>query len=405
MRETISNGRRHRIIGALGIAQILGYGTSYYLPAILAQPIAADTGWPFAWVIGGLSLGLLVAGLASRQVGHTIERHGGRPVLAASALLLALGLAMLALAPNLPVYVAAWVLLGLGMAAGLYDAAFSTLARIFGAGARGAITTLTLWGGFASTVCWPLSAYLVETVGWRGAAGVYAAIQLAVVLPLYLFVLPGEERRDATVKPPETAAPIAGEVPAARRALTFAILAAVLTAGGTISALLSVHVIAILQAGGLTLAGAVAIGALIGPAQVAGRVVEMSFGGRHHPMWTLAAAVVLIAAGLVLLWLGLPLPALALISYGAGNGIWSIARGTVPLALFGPSGYAVMMGRLATPILVVQAVSPSVGAVLMDEVGASGTLGILALIALLNVAGVVALRLCSRSLPSATVAS
>ncbi len=389
--------RRHRIIAALGIAQILAYGASFYLPAILARPVAADTGWPFAWVIGGLSLGLLVAGLASRQVGRAIDRQGGRPVLAASALLLALGLLMLALAPTLPVFVAAWVVLGLGMAAGLYDAAFSTLARIFGAGARSAITTLTLWGGFASTVCWPLSAYLVETVGWRGTAAAYAAIELVLVLPLYLFVLPGEERREPAAKPSETAAPVAGEVPAARRALTFAILAAVLTAGGTISALLSVHVITILQAGGLSLAAAVGLGALIGPAQVGGRVVEMSLGGRHHPMWTLTAAVVLIAAGLALLWVGLPLPALALVSYGAGNGIWSIARGTVPLALFGPSGYAVLMGRLATPILVVQAVAPSVGAVLMDEVGATGTLAALGAIALLNVAGVVALWLCSRA--------
>ena len=389
--------RRHRIIAALGIAQILAYGASFYLPAILARPVAADTGWPFAWVIGGLSLGLLVAGLASRQVGRAIDRQGGRPVLAASALLLALGLLMLALAPTLPVFVAAWVVLGLGMAAGLYDAAFSTLARIFGAGARSAITTLTLWGGFASTVCWPLSAYLVETVGWRGTAAAYAAIELVLVLPLYLFVLPGEERREPTAKPSETAAPVAGEVPAARRALTFAILAAVLTAGGTISALLSVHVITILQAGGLSLAAAVGLGALIGPAQVGGRVVEMSLGGRHHPMWTLTAAVVLIAAGLVLLCLGLPLPALALVSYGAGNGIWSIARGTVPLALFGPSGYAVLMGRLATPILVVQAVAPSVGAVLMDEVGATGTLAVLSVLAILNVAGVLALWLCSRA--------
>ncbi len=389
--------RRHRIIAALGIAQILAYGASFYLPAILARPVAADTGWPFAWVIGGLSLGLLVAGLASRQVGRAIDRQGGRPVLAASALLLALGLLMLALAPTLPVFVAAWVVLGLGMAAGLYDAAFSTLARIFGAGARSAITTLTLWGGFASTVCWPLSAYLVETVGWRGTAAAYAAIELVLVLPLYLFMLPGEERREPTAKPSETAAPVAGEVPAARRALTFAILAAVLTAGGTISALLSVHVITILQAGGLSLAAAVGLGALIGPAQVGGRVVEMSLGGRHHPMWTLTAAVVLIAAGLVLLCLGLPLPALALVSYGAGNGIWSIARGTVPLALFGPSGYAVLMGRLATPILVVQAVAPSVGAVLMDEVGATGTLAVLSVLAILNVAGVLALWLCSRA--------
>ena len=153
------------IVPALGITQILAWGSSYYLPAVLAKPIADDTGWSLTWVIGALSLGLLMAGLASPFVGRQIHRHGGRPVLIASALLLAAGQLGLAVSPNLPVFIAAWLVTGLGMSAGLYDAAFSTLGRIYGQDARQHITTLTLFGGFASTVCWPLSAYLPAGAG------------------------------------------------------------------------------------------------------------------------------------------------------------------------------------------------------------------------------------------------
>src|SRR5579862_7766008 len=163
--------------------------------AVVAQPIADDTGWPLAWVVGGLSLGLLVAGLISPRVGRLIQHRGGRPVLAASAVLLAAGLGVLALAQTLPVYLAAWVVIGVGMGAGLYDPAFATLGRLYGEAARPAITTLTLFGGFASTVCWPLSAMFVERFGWRGASAAYAAIAVIVVLPLYLLGVPREEHR------------------------------------------------------------------------------------------------------------------------------------------------------------------------------------------------------------------
>ncbi len=182
------------IVPALGVTQIMAWGSSYYLPAVLAQPIAADTGWPLTWVVGGLSLGLLVAGLAAPFVGRQIHNYGGRPVLIASALLLAAGQLGLALSPNLPVFIAAWLVTGLGMSAGLYDAAFSTLGRLYGQGARQHITTLTLFGGFASTVCWPLSAFFLHELGWRGACVAYAAIQLLVCLTIYLFAIPREQR-------------------------------------------------------------------------------------------------------------------------------------------------------------------------------------------------------------------
>ncbi|MCE6950855.1 MFS transporter [Cereibacter sphaeroides] len=365
-----------RVAAALGVVQILAWGSSYYLMAVLAAPIAADTGWPLPWVVGSLSVGLLVAGLVSPVVGRTIARRGGRPVLVSGCLGIAAGLMTLALAPNLPVFVAGWMLMGAGMAAGLYDPAFATLGQIYGREARRAITLLTLWGGFASTVCWPLSALMLESFGWRGTAAAYAGLHMVVSVPLLLRAIPEAARPEARdpVPPPE----LAGEE---RRA--FRIMAAIQTLAGLAVTIVSVHLIVLLGARGLPLAAAVALGALIGPAQVGGRLVEMAGGTRHHPVWTLLAAASATAAGLVLLaasdW-----PALALILYGAGNGVYSIARGALPMALFGPERYPGVMGRLARPSLVAQAAAPLVGAGLIGLMGGDGTLGVLAGIAATN---------------------
>ncbi len=382
---------RHRATTVLGIGLVFAWGTTYYLLSILAKPIAADTGWPFSWIIGGLTLASLVAALVSVAVGRAIERHGGRPIFAYGTILHALGLGLLALAPNLALYFAAWAVLGIAMAATLYDAAFSTLGRLLGDTARPAIATVTLWGGFASTICWPVSAALVETVGWRGTCAAYAAFLIVVVLPLHVFGLPKEAQR--TIDAAKRSAEVG---PAPRRPLAILLLAGIVTAGSAISAAWAVHIIAILEAGGIGLAAAVALGALIGPAQVAGRIVEMAIGARLHPIWTLAASVALVGAGQVLLWSDMPMPAVALIAFGAGNGIFFIARGTVPLALFGPEGYAVLMGRLAAPAMVAQALAPPAAAVLFEATGAKGTMTALAALALVSLAAVAMLVLVSR---------
>ena len=170
--------------------QIFAWGSTYYLPAVIAQPVSADTGWSLEWVVAGLSLGTLAAGLISPYIGAAIDRSGGRDVLAFSACSIAGGLLTLAAAPNLILYVVGWLIIGVGMGAGLYDAAFATLGRLYGQGGRSAITMLTLFGGFASTICWPISALLLSEVGWRGACTAYAGVQLLVALPLYLYFLP-----------------------------------------------------------------------------------------------------------------------------------------------------------------------------------------------------------------------
>lgn len=273
------------------------------------------------------------------------------------------------------------------MGCGLYDPAFATLGRLYGAEARPAITTLTLWGGFASTVCWPLSAFLVEQVGWRHACLAYAGLHLVVTLPLVLGLIPkAPARKPAKGEEHHANGPL---TPRERRA--YRLMAGVLVLGGTVMTLVSVHLIALLQARGVALAAAVSYGALIGPAQVGARIVEMANKGRHHPLWTLTVAMALVVLGLSILAAGVPAVGLALVLYGAGNGIYSIARGTVPLALFGPVRYPVLVGRLARPGLIAQAVAPSLGAVALTYGGADAAYCLLAALALANLVLAIAL--------------
>jgi hypothetical protein len=391
------------IIAVLGFTQCLAWGSSYYLLAVLAKPIAAETGWPLTWVVGGVSLGLLVAGFASPGMGRAVERYGGRPVLAGGSVVLALGLLGLGISQRPISYFTAWAFLGLGMAVGLYDAAFAMLGRLYGADARRLITNLTLIGGFASTLAWPLSAFLVETWGWRGACVVYAAMHLALGLPMHLFLLPSEGRHPVAASQPAEDPRDAGqapgtEVPWPRRHYLVLVwmLAVNFTLQAVIATVMSVHLLTILQRLGLELGAAVALGTLVGPSQVGGRLLEVTFGRHVHPVWTAVAASLFVFAGLTLLLVVPPVVmAAALVLYGAGNGIKTIVKGTLPLALFGPSGYASLMGRLAMPTLLAQAVAPALMAFALAGSRPERLVAILAALALLNVLLSYAIRLAS----------
>jgi predicted MFS family arabinose efflux permease len=379
-----------RIIVPLGFHQIFAWGSSYYLLTVLAAPIARDTGWSITLVTAGISIGLISSGLVSPLAARGIVRWGGSRVLALGSLLLSAGLAGLAFAPTPAFYILAWIVLGAGMGSALYDAAFSTLGGLYGAKARRSITTLTLFGGFASTVCWPLSAYLVETFGWREACFFYAAIHLFVSVPALLLLLP----RGADTKPSDNAEqPVA----AGRRGLF--LLTLIFVTASAIFAIVSIHLLTFLQALGFALPAAVALGTLVGPSQVGARVIEIVFGSRYHPIWTLVAAAVLICAGVLLLYFGFPVAAACLVIYGAGNGIWSIARGTVPLALFGPEDFPAIMGRLAKAAFLSQAAAPFIAAQIITRADEHAALAALAALAVLNLGLVLCLlaRLLPRS--------
>ena len=373
---------RRVVITALGIAQILAWGSSFYFPAVFAEPIVAETGWSLGFVVGGTSIGLLTAGLISPQVGRIIDTHGGRPVLLASSSFYAAGLALVGFAHALPVYLLAWVLIGIGMGTGLYDAVFAALGRMYGSEARGPITNLTLFGGFASTICWPLSAFMIDHVGWRSACFIYAALHLFVMLPLQVTVV----RTPGKIKSERNGQSASSETSRIdNETLIFALLAVVLSIAAGIGSIVVVHLLIFLQARGVDFALAVTLGTIFGPAQVGARVVERLFGNRYHPIWTMIASCTLMAIGLLLLFGAIPALVLVILLYGAGYGISWIGRGTLPLALFGPVRFPRLMGKLAFPSLIVQALAPSAGALLIEANGSDATIGVLTLLALINV--------------------
>ena len=389
--------RRSVVVTVLGCMQILAWGSTFYLLPVLAGPIVADTGWPYDRVMAGLALGLFAAGLVSPRTGRLIARHGGRRVLAGGALMVALGLVIVGSAKSLPVYLAGWIVLGAGMGASLYDAAFATLGALYGAAARGPIAAVTLLGGFASTVCWPFSAWLVGHAGWRGACLAYAAIHIALGCAGSLIVIPS--RRPEPAAPSGARAAPSGLAPGER--LVFVLLAAALTISAAILSLVGSQLITLLTGSGLSLAEAVGLGMIIGPAAVGARAIETLAGSRYHPIWTMVASVTLVAGAAMLFFAGPAAFAAAIAIYAAGNGIGSIAKGTLPLALFGPARYPALAGRIARPVLVAMSLSPYVGAWSFQAGGVRATLTLFAGIAVTNVALVATLFMLARERRSA----
>ncbi len=359
---------RLKIVAALGIAQTLAWASSYYLVAILADPIARDVGGiSSAGVFAAFSAALAVAALLGPRIGRTIDRFGGREVLAASNVLFAGGLALLACAHAAWVIWLAWLVLGVGMGAGLYDAAFATLGRLYGDKARSAITGITLIAGFASTVGWPLTAWGAEAIGWRYTCGCWAAAHLCLGLPLNLFRLP-----EAQVARSHIAAAAKPHVPMDR---AMWLLGFAFAAGWVVSTAMAAHLPRLLQACGASAGQAVAAAALIGPGQVAARLVEAGLLSRYHPLVSARLCMLGHPAGAALLllggaWFAAPFTLL----HGAGNGILTIARGTVPLAVFGPDQYGYRLGLLGAPARLAQAGAPLAFGLLIDRYGGAALL-------------------------------
>lgn len=392
---------RRSIVVPLGVAQTLAWGSSFYLPAMLAAPMARELGVQASTVYAALSMSLVIAALISPWAGRRIDARGGRPVLLLSSALFVTALLLLSQAQGLASLLLAWVVMGLAMGTGLYDAAFASLVRLFGPDARRSISGITLIAGFASSVGWPLSAWMDAHWGWRGACLGWAGLHLFVVMPLNLTVPRAPAARATKPASATEAAPAAAE-PEGRR-MQLVVLASLFTLMGFVSTSIATHLPAILLAAGAPVATAVALAALAGPSQVTSRLFELGVLSRFSPLLTarIAASGHPLAAALLLL-VG-PLAALPfVVVHGLGNGLLTIVRGTLPLALFGAQGYGARQGWIALPGRLLGALSPWLMGLALERQGVAALgwtlgcgLGSLLLLMLLHVpssAGAVAER-------------
>ncbi len=367
---------------ALGITQITAWGTSYYCLGVLGGPIAKDTGWSRSFVFLGFTVALLVMGLVSTAVGRAIDRFGARGIMSAGTLLISGALFGLSVVPDQASYLAVWALLGLGMRLSLYDAAFAALVQVTPTRGRAAISYLTLFGAFASSIFWVIGHFLNEAVGWRQTLVWFALINLVICLPLHWFGLKwrdpeavGAAATGAADAKPE-GAPLEGRT----RAVGIALFALVMSLNGFVFGVISMQLVPMLEAAGLTAAAAVWMASLKGVAQFAGRCVEIFFGRNLHAVTVARIAIGVLPASLMLLIFGAGSFAAILaftLLMGAAQGVITIVRGAVPLALFGAKGYGAVLGLIATPILLVNAFSPTVFALLIDRSGWSVSLIVL----------------------------
>lgn len=362
-----------RTVLCLGTAQLVSWGISFYLIGVFGELIVADLGWSRALVYGGFSIALLAMGFASPVVGRLIDRFGGRPVMAGGSILAALGCAGLGITQSPVTYCVFWVFLGLAMRATLYDAAFAALARIAGTEARRPMAQVTLLGGLAATFFWPIGHGLAEAFGWRAALLVYAGFAL-VTVPLHLAVPRGRQPDSAPDTQHRTA-----QHPSRRRdrAMTAFLYGLIVALTNGLNSGMSAHMISVLTALGLAASTAVSISSLRGIGQSAARLAEILFGDRLHPVdLNLMATLALPVCFAVGLASGESLLAAATLAffYGAGNGILSITRGTMPLMLFDLRTYGAFVGTLLFPSFVVSAVAPIAFAAVIEHFDAEGAL-------------------------------
>ncbi|MBB5754267.1 arsenite efflux MFS transporter ArsK [Prosthecomicrobium pneumaticum] len=370
-------------VAALGLTQIIGYGTLYYSFGILAPAMARDLGWPQEWVFGALSAALLIGGLVAPRTGRWIDRFGAGRVMAAGSLAAAAALVVCALAPSGPVFFAGLVAIEVASTFVQYGAAFPLLVQRHPDTAPRRIVHLTLIAGFASTLFWPLTTALHAFLDWRTVYLVFAGLNLGLALPIHLWLARPRRGAGRSEEPgPAAVLPAAaGSLPVGARRRGFLLMATAFALQSFAGSALLVHMLPILGALGLGLAG-VTVGALFGPAQVASRLINMLFGRDLSQRALAMISAGLMAAALVVLTATAPSfvgAAVFAVLFGMGSGLQSLVGGTLPLALFGAAGYGAQQGRVTSIRLVVGAAAPFAFALMIERIGPAPALGVCAL--------------------------
>jgi len=357
--EAASSDRgRWHVVAALGVTQIVSWGSLYYAFAVVMESVRDELGASPPVVVGAYSLALLVSGLVAAPVGRHIDRHGARGAMTAGSIGAALLLAVFSQVTSTAALYAVWAALGFVMGLTLYEPAFASLALVFRADLRKAITVLTLAGGLASTVFWPLTQWLASSLGWREAVLVLAAINLVLCVPLHALFLPAQGR-------PADSPPGAADDAAGRARLLadwhFRWLAVAFTLNMLAFSAMGLHLLAMLQEQGYSPKSAALFAAMVGPMQVAGRIVEFTFAHRVSPARVGEIALLAFPVSIAILAFagGSTLGVVAFaILYGASNGVMTIVRGTVPAEIWGRAGYGGLTGLMATPVLLARAAGP-----------------------------------------------
>lgn len=380
-------------VSALGLTQIIGYGALYYSFSILAPGMAKDLGVTLAQVFGVFSVSLFVGGLSATVVGKQMDRIGAATVLTAGSVLAAATLVLCAWSPSLVVFALAVVLLEVSSGMVQYQAAFAALVEIDPRTASRSITYLTLIGGFASTIFWPISAALLDVLTWREIYLIFAALNLFLCAPLHFWLMRKRKaaRAESATRQREH---VVGAVPPERRRYAMIVTSAAFAILGFTLASILAHMVPMLGTLGLGPA-AVVIGSLFGPAQVMSRLINMVFGTSLSPPMLAVISSALMVAGIVVLALSgswLPGAVAFAICLGLGSGINSIAQGSLPLHLFGSDGYGAVTGRMAAARLALGAAAPVAFAIAMERLGlvpslyATAALGALGMAAFVSVA-------------------
>jgi MFS family permease len=361
------------VICVLGITQIISYGSVFYSFSLLMQPLQLALGATKSMTVGAFSFALVVAGLCATYVGATIDRIGGRMVMTTGSIAAGLLLVALSCVESIIGLYVVYACLGATMAAILYEPAFAVLTRLFRANARRAITMLTLFGGLSSTVFWPLTQLLMAHFGWRDTLLILGAMNLLLCAPLHLRFLPGRARQTevgATGGQEKDSKSLREVV----REPAFYFLGGAFVANGLIFSAMSVHMLQMMQSKGLSVAAAALVGALVGPMQVSGRIIELTVGQRFSivrvgllAMGLLPVALLVFATSGVHLW---PLVTFALL-YGLSNGVITIVRGALPAQLFGREHYGAVSGALAVPQMFALASGPFLVALVWMATGGS----------------------------------
>jgi len=381
-----------RTVLALGVSQLVCWGITYYLIGVLGPLIVADLHWSSAVVYGGFSVALLVMAASSAVVGRWLDRQGGAWAMTLGSVVIAAGCLMLGLARSVALYYAAWIVLGFAMRLTLYDAAFAALARIGGPLAKRPIAQITLLGGLASTVFWPVGGALAVRFGWRGAVLAYGLIALATI-PLHATLPRGRYAPKSAAAGSTTQAPVPPRPPDRARAWLYALIVALVA---FLNSAMSSHMIAILTALGLAASAAVWISAARGIGQSASRLAEIMFGRTLDPLRLNLMATVTLPVAFLLGFAGGAAPAAAVafsLLYGAGNGVATITRGTLPLVLFDHRVYGSVVGRLLMPSFVLSAAAPLAYAEVLGRFGARGALALSVAVGIAALAASIALAL------------